>query len=111
MAEDYDIATENMRVNLHERAKQQGLVVKTRRGDGEWEGLRFRFSPRAATEVLVARGRSPTRMNQMHYPTGDPRRLLWQTPREAMLRGPHLPRNACSRWMPEEGLEPPTRGL
>jgi hypothetical protein len=43
--EDYNVATENMRVNLHEYAKSKGLVlVKTRKvGDGTWEGLRFQF--------------------------------------------------------------------
>jgi len=42
--EDYDVPTENMRVNLHERAKHQNQTVKTRvvRDNGP-EGLRFAF--------------------------------------------------------------------
>jgi hypothetical protein len=42
--EDYDVATENMRVNLHERAKQQAMTVRTEIvRDGDSEGLRFQF--------------------------------------------------------------------
>lgn len=42
--EDYDVATENMRVNLHERAKVENKTVRTKivRADGA-EGLRFQF--------------------------------------------------------------------
>jgi hypothetical protein len=42
--DDYDVATENMRVNLHTKARQIGAKVKTaivREGDSE--GLRFQF--------------------------------------------------------------------
>jgi|GEM_PF-4156952 len=43
--EDYDVATENMRVSLHERAKYQNQSVKTRIVRGaDWEGLRFQFT-------------------------------------------------------------------
>jgi hypothetical protein len=42
--EDYDVATENMRVNLHERANYQNQRVTTRKVAGaDWEGLRFQF--------------------------------------------------------------------
>ena len=42
--EDYDVATENMRVNLHERAKLQGTSVRTEKvSDASGEGLRFQF--------------------------------------------------------------------
>jgi hypothetical protein len=71
--EDYDVATENMRVNLHERAKRQGAVVKTKKvGDEGWEGLRFQFMAR---ELVSDGPRIPNRMNQLRYPTGDPRRF------------------------------------
>ena len=43
--EDYDVPTENMRVNLHDRARGKAMVVKTRKvGDETWEGLRFQFT-------------------------------------------------------------------
>jgi hypothetical protein len=48
--EDYDVPTENMRVNLHSKAEQKGLKVRTRKvpqkGDpeyGTWEGLVFQY--------------------------------------------------------------------
>lgn len=42
--EDYDVPTENMRVNLHERGKRYAHVVKTEKfTDGKGEGLRFQF--------------------------------------------------------------------
>lgn len=41
--EDYVVATENMRVNLHERARQHGLSVKTQKVRNPSEGLRFQF--------------------------------------------------------------------
>jgi hypothetical protein len=42
--EDYDVATENMRVNLHERAKFQAMIVRTEIvRDKAGEGLRFQF--------------------------------------------------------------------
>lgn len=63
--EDYDIPTENMRVNLHERAKQGGLMrvrtekIKDRRG----EGLRFQFTrpdiPSPIVTPIAHRGRDP----------------------------------------------------
>lgn len=46
--EDYVVPTENMRVNLHERAKQQGQMVKTQKVSGAgFEGLRFQFMTRS----------------------------------------------------------------
>jgi hypothetical protein len=43
--EDYDVPTENMRVNLHERAKQQVMKVRTEKiTDEHGEGLRFCFT-------------------------------------------------------------------
>lgn len=52
--EDYEVPTENMRVNLHDRAKGQGLSVQTRKvGNGSWEGLRFQFVPRRPEPVPV----------------------------------------------------------
>jgi hypothetical protein len=42
--DDYDVATENMRVNLHERAKLQGTSVRTEKvAIASGEGLRFQF--------------------------------------------------------------------
>ena len=42
--EDYDIATENMRVNFHMKAKQLGSKVRTRKvTDPNGEGLIFQF--------------------------------------------------------------------
>ncbi len=42
--EDYDVPTENMRVNLHERAKQRVMKVRTEKfKDKPSEGLRFQF--------------------------------------------------------------------
>jgi hypothetical protein len=44
--EDYDVATENMRVSLHMRAKQMGCKVQTRKvADSAGEGLVFQFLP------------------------------------------------------------------
>lgn len=43
--EDYDVPTENMRVNLHERAKQRVMTVRTEKfSDQHGEGLRFCFT-------------------------------------------------------------------
>ena len=42
--EDYEIATETMRVTLHAKADQRGLKVRTRKeSGGGWEGLVFQF--------------------------------------------------------------------
>jgi hypothetical protein len=48
--EDYDVPTENMRVNLHAKADQAGRKVRTRKvpkqtdpEHGKWEGLVFQF--------------------------------------------------------------------
>jgi len=42
--EDYDVATENMRVNFHMKAKQLGCKVRTRKfTDPKGEGLIFQF--------------------------------------------------------------------
>lgn len=44
--EDYDVATENMRVNLHMKAKQLSGRVRTRKvSDRSGEGLVFQFFP------------------------------------------------------------------
>jgi hypothetical protein len=52
--EDYDVPTENMRVNLHERAKQRVMTARTEKfRDKQGEGLRFCF----ISPMLV----SPTR--------------------------------------------------
>ncbi len=43
--QDYDVATENMRVNLHDRAKQRVMKVRTEKfRDENGEGLRFCFT-------------------------------------------------------------------
>jgi hypothetical protein len=43
--EDYDVPTENMRVNLHERARQRVMKVRTEKfSDRQGEGLRFCFT-------------------------------------------------------------------
>jgi hypothetical protein len=55
--EDYDVATENMRVNLHLRADALGRKVRTRKiADQDGEGLVFQFSP-SEEEELVAMSR------------------------------------------------------
>jgi hypothetical protein len=61
--DDYDVPTENMRVNLHERAKQIGMKVKTQIvRSAPWnEGLRFQFY---MPDAPPAHGR---------HPVGDPR--------------------------------------
>jgi hypothetical protein len=66
--EDYDVPTENMRVNLHERAKQQGLKVRTQivRKSPSLEGLRFQFY---VPEQPPVRSQTRARMR----PIGDPR--------------------------------------
>lgn len=66
--EDYDVPTENMRVNLHERAKQLGVVkVRTEKfSDEQGEGLRFQF----ARLNLV----SPTRGRRKPLGRGNPTR-------------------------------------
>src|SRR4029453_1554676 len=43
--EDYDVATENMRVNLHMKADALGMKVRTQKvRDEQGEGLVFQFS-------------------------------------------------------------------
>jgi hypothetical protein len=43
--EDYDVPTENMRINIHERAKQRVMKVRTEKfKDKQSEGLRFQFT-------------------------------------------------------------------
>lgn len=43
--DDYDVPTENMRINIHERAKQRVMKVRTEKfKDGRGEGLRFQFT-------------------------------------------------------------------
>lgn len=52
--EDYDVPTENMRVNLHERGKRYAQVVRTEKfSDQRGEGLRFQF--RSAPRQLPIR--------------------------------------------------------
>jgi hypothetical protein len=63
--EDYDVTTENMRVNLHMRARQLSCKVRTRKlTDAEGEGLIFQFllSPEgpAMTELTAEQQRSST---------------------------------------------------
>jgi hypothetical protein len=58
---DYDIPTENMRVNLHERARRFAMVVRTEKVNvGTGEGLRFQFQ-RAPIQspIKYGRGRRP----------------------------------------------------
>lgn len=53
--EDYDVPTENMRVNLHMRASSMGRKVKTRKiADDQGEGLIFQFIPDEAEQVVAA---------------------------------------------------------
>src|SRR4051812_22593140 len=49
--EDYDVATENMRVNLHMKADALGQKVKTKKIAGG-EGLVFQFLPSEDQEVV-----------------------------------------------------------
>lgn len=52
--EDYDVATENMRVNLHLKADALGGKVRTKKiSDEDGEGLAFQFLP-SEEEELVA---------------------------------------------------------
>jgi hypothetical protein len=70
--EDYDVPTENMRVNLHERARLQQQQVKTAIfREGDKEGLRFQFIGPALLRLR------PLSQN-WRYPINDPRRF--QTP-------------------------------
>jgi hypothetical protein len=69
--EDYDVPTENMRVNLHEHAKRYVMVVRTEKvSDGPREGLRFQFE-RAPLRSPIKRV-GPTSMNP--YRPQPPRR-------------------------------------
>lgn len=58
--DDYDVESENMRVNLHVKADALGIKVRTRKiRDGEREGLVFQFfdpEEKEATELLTAAG-------------------------------------------------------
>ena len=73
---DYDVPTENMRVNLHERAKRYVMLVRTEKvSDETGEGLRFQFE-RPLLE-------SPT--ERMLHPVGDRRS---HTPRIAHRESP-----------------------
>jgi hypothetical protein len=61
--EDYDVATENMRVNLHLKADVLGRKVRTTKiSDVDGEGLAFQFIP-SEEEELVA-------MNKTKDPSG-----------------------------------------
>jgi hypothetical protein len=56
--EDYDVVTENMRVNLHLKADSLGRKVRTRKfSDRAGEGLAFQFLP-SEEEELVKMGNS-----------------------------------------------------
>jgi hypothetical protein len=68
--EDYDVPTENMRVNLHERAKVEGKSVRTTiiRKDGR-EGLRFEFFENEGRPASPRQGQTARR----RYPVGNPR--------------------------------------
>ena len=58
--EDYDVATENMRVNLHMKASSLSLKVRTRKfEDDRGEGLVFQFyrSQEAEESMQAAEGR------------------------------------------------------
>lgn len=58
--EDYDVASANMRVNLHERAKLQGMTVRTELvRDKDGEGLRFQFTRLPRVPSLRERNRVP----------------------------------------------------
>lgn len=51
-AQDYDVSTENMRVNLHMRADSSGMKVRTKKIDDELgEGLVFQFFDPEAKEM------------------------------------------------------------
>ena len=53
--EDYDVATENMRVNLHLKADSLGQKVRTKKvNDEEGEGLAFQFIPSEEEEIMRA---------------------------------------------------------
>jgi hypothetical protein len=51
--EDYDVATENMRVNLHMKADSLGRKVRTKKiNDAEGEGLVFEFATSEEEELV-----------------------------------------------------------
>jgi hypothetical protein len=71
--EDYDVATENMRVNLHLKADALGRKVRTKKiTDEDGEGLAFQFIP-SEEEELVTMGR-----NEDPSGTGDALEQLYQ---------------------------------
>jgi hypothetical protein len=56
--EDYDVPTENMRVNLHMRASSMGCKVRTHKVvDGRGEGLIFQFSLDGTEQGIAAEPR------------------------------------------------------
>jgi hypothetical protein len=55
--EDYDVATENMRVNLHMKADSLGRKVRTKKiSDAEGEGLAFQFLESEEEEIVRMNG-------------------------------------------------------
>ena len=93
--EDYDVVTENMRVNLHLKADALGRKVRTKKiTDQDGEGLAFQFIP-SEEEELVA-------MSKNNDPTGTADALeqlyqdaleIYETAREEVL----IPRRDGSR--------------
>lgn len=64
LGEDYDVPTENMRVNLHERANRYAMVVRTEKvSDAKGEGLRFKFQrPAVQSPIIGSRQRRRSRV-------------------------------------------------
>lgn len=85
--EDYDVATENMRVNLHLKADALGRKVRTKKiRDQDGEGLAFQFIPSEEEEkVAVSRREDPARtddaLEQLYQDALD----IYETAREEVL--------------------------
>lgn len=85
--EDYDVATENMRVNLHLKADALGRKVRTKKiTDEDGEGLAFQFIP-SEEEELVAMSRNDDQngtddaLEQLYQDALD----IYETAREEVL--------------------------
>jgi len=67
--QDYDVATENMRVNLHMRASSMGCKVRTRKlkDDHREEGLAFQFFGIEPSREMSGRSDDPDALIELLY--------------------------------------------
>lgn len=84
--EDYDVATENMRVNLHLKADSLGQKVRTRKFDEDGEGLVFQFLPseeekKVNTEMTHDPDGTKDALNSLHTDAVD----IYERAREEVL--------------------------